>query len=422
MPRQAPKMKRIILRKTMILPDDTLEYWGFFLLKGATVKLKVCSKHEGSRIMVVKGEKNLRTCGLLEHNQKKNGASFNPEKSKVKVTFEHHEEIRNEVHSNNHNLPVGRDNIAIDDESSYNHGGEDLSETEKKPQKHRAHPKFTLIDTTDRDLAQSPPRSEMGQRLRRSHAQQTVDYQLWPHLPPHQARDKRDTIFDGRIAHGGNNQEAVNKGKIVEGKLVESESSESSFENGLFDCFDGNILAAREFNSSKDCAPSSTFNHSSYMTTVHEVDVDGYYYYIFYSDNDLDQNEINAVFEIQKPTYLYSNISETKQCSNSTLCSFPMKMWVLVQFIQRCLITRAITISLIFNYVVCFAHTGWAMKSSSWRFQLVMASSTKRMMWQFSIRSAFRACRSTSFFQLPYSFWFSAVPSFNSRLSLLAII
>lgn len=70
----------------MVLPDDTLEYWGFYLLKGATVALKVCSRYDGSRILVVKGERNLRTCGLLEHNKNKFGPHFNSEHGQVLVS------------------------------------------------------------------------------------------------------------------------------------------------------------------------------------------------------------------------------------------------------------------------------------------------------------------------------------------------
>lgn len=36
--------KHIRLKKSMLLPDDTLEYWGFYLLKGASVALSVCSR------------------------------------------------------------------------------------------------------------------------------------------------------------------------------------------------------------------------------------------------------------------------------------------------------------------------------------------------------------------------------------------
>lgn len=78
--------KHIRLKKSMVLPDDTLEYWGFYLLKGATVALKVCSRYDGSRILVVKGERNLRTCGLLEHNKNKFGPHFNSEHGQVLVS------------------------------------------------------------------------------------------------------------------------------------------------------------------------------------------------------------------------------------------------------------------------------------------------------------------------------------------------
>lgn len=36
------KHERLI--KSMTLPDDTLEYWGFYLLEGATVIISVCSR------------------------------------------------------------------------------------------------------------------------------------------------------------------------------------------------------------------------------------------------------------------------------------------------------------------------------------------------------------------------------------------
>lgn len=43
-PEIASYKKHIRLKKSMNLPDDTFEYWGFYLLKGATVLLSVCSR------------------------------------------------------------------------------------------------------------------------------------------------------------------------------------------------------------------------------------------------------------------------------------------------------------------------------------------------------------------------------------------
>lgn len=39
------KKKYFNLKKNMILPDDTLEYWGFFLNKGSIVNLSLCSRY-----------------------------------------------------------------------------------------------------------------------------------------------------------------------------------------------------------------------------------------------------------------------------------------------------------------------------------------------------------------------------------------
>jgi len=44
MPNLSPNRKHIRLKKSMTLPDDTLEYWGFYLLNGSTVVLSVCSR------------------------------------------------------------------------------------------------------------------------------------------------------------------------------------------------------------------------------------------------------------------------------------------------------------------------------------------------------------------------------------------
>ncbi|XP_046402800.1 uncharacterized protein LOC124168517 isoform X2 [Ischnura elegans] len=69
-PKISDNRKYIHLKKSMSLPDDTLEYWGFYLLKGSKVVVTVCSRYDGGRVMLVRGERNLKTCGLLQHNSR----------------------------------------------------------------------------------------------------------------------------------------------------------------------------------------------------------------------------------------------------------------------------------------------------------------------------------------------------------------
>ena len=51
--------------RTMMLKDDIKEYWGFYLLKGSTVKLSVCARHEGASFFVVRGVKDAKRCAFL---------------------------------------------------------------------------------------------------------------------------------------------------------------------------------------------------------------------------------------------------------------------------------------------------------------------------------------------------------------------
>lgn len=345
----------------MILPDDTLEYWGFYLMKGATVELKVCSRYDGSRILVVKGERNLRTCGLMDHNKNKFGANFNAEQSQVKVTFETAAEIVNsaDIMLKEENQKLA-DVPPVDDEAMLNHGGEDLADFEDETRK--KHKDFAAnylkvgknaisdshqkpVDTGDevknnpvdqhqnvtsskhhrRRKVQDKQREGLDnkEKLRRRRSHKHNNNIHVHHEDSYRTRDRRDTTrLDGGINHGGNAQSF----------LPNSESeSISSFENALLECYDGNILVAKSFDPSNNCMSVKSLEQGKHLVSTHEVNSDGYYYYIFYSDNDYDSNNIHAVFDIYKPTYLYSNISETKGCINTTECRFPIQMYALTR-------------------------------------------------------------------------------------------
>jgi hypothetical protein len=140
---------------------------------------------------------------------------------------------------------------------------------------------------------------EIGQRAKRA-----------AHLAP-------THLLDGGVEHGGN------AGNGTEGD--DTDSSVSSFENSLLTCYDGHILLAQSFLPSPMCTNVHVLEKHGTMETVHEVIADGYYYYIFYSDNDYVQNDIHAIFNIHKPTYQYAKHS--RACFNQTECTFPVTFW-----------------------------------------------------------------------------------------------
>lgn len=345
--------KHIRLKKSMRLPDDTLEYWGFYLLSGATVTLKACSRFEGGRILVVRGDRNLRTCGLLEHNLKK-GPHLDKEYKQVQVTFEMAaQEVV--VKENNINLNIkniSNKNLDKNDETTdeekivmkdLNTAEEDLTDDDSEIERlkkfaekfieqriHRQrnittpehlHTSTNCKDNKDKNCSSEHPLPHKHSKRHSRRKQQDIEQilKLREELnEPDTVRQKRETGYklDAAIDHGGN---AIN--------YTHKESSMSSFENDLFTCYDGQILVTQAFPPSNLCSDVNFLDKGVRMRISHEVNSDGYYYYIFYSDNDLISNDIHALFDIYKPTFQYFNTSDTKKCVNKTECSFQVSFF-----------------------------------------------------------------------------------------------
>ncbi|XP_031348884.1 uncharacterized protein LOC116174985 isoform X2 [Photinus pyralis] len=277
--------KHIRLRKAMSLPDDTLEYWGFYLLKGATVNLKVCSRYDGARILVVRGEKNLQTCGLMERNFSKIGATMHREYKQVKVTFESAEDAKDHILTE---PPLMDGGEIVDD---FHPHSEDLLLDKTKH-----HSSKITKDELQHDLLVDDDKDKVN-------------------------RVKRDTghLLDTKIEHGGNALNFTDSSS--------EETSASSFETSLLDCYNGQILLTEAFPPSHLCTGTHYLENGERMETIHSIVSDGYYYYIFYSDNDREVNDIYGVFDIHKPTLLVPTGSEAKTCNNITECVFPMEFW-----------------------------------------------------------------------------------------------
>ncbi|XP_033228172.1 uncharacterized protein LOC117180007 isoform X2 [Belonocnema kinseyi] len=347
--------KHLRLKKSMTLPDDTLEYWGFYLMKGASVALSVCSRFQGASILVVKGERNLRTCGLLEHNKNKARATgiFLPEADQqVKITFESNaQEIHSKETTNNPreesqsspntktNLKINQEEIdaqiakkkkIIDDEESnkiirHTHRKHKLHKLSNKIEtKHISHHLQNSKETPDAlnskenriNLLKSELHAEKADTAEED-SEENGEPKLNKRNKRHQEPVDPSKLLDQGIRHGGNAGEK-------NGTLSEEDSSVSSFENGLLTCYGGQVLLSQEFNASEHCLDVSFLINGKHMQTRHDVVEPGYYYYIFYSDNDFVSNDIHAVFDIYKPTLQYENV--THACINKTECTFSLPL------------------------------------------------------------------------------------------------
>ncbi|XP_011552533.3 uncharacterized protein LOC105384069 isoform X1 [Plutella xylostella] len=280
------KRKHIRLKKSMTLPDDTLEYWGFYLFKGAKVELKACSRYEGSKILVVKGDNILNTCGILEDSTNKADRHLIEKPEHVSVTLENPqrkqeeaEEVFNTLDDEEDEALLATRNIIqhdINKHSKFNHPGEN---------KHH--------DGSLRNIQSTVNKNKVKRDIK---------------SPP---LHNPNTVLDAGVYHGGN---AFNS--------TTTDSSVSSFELSLLECYSGNMLINEYFPYSTKCNGSNYLEKTTTLKVTHDVLQDGYYYYIFYSDNDIVQNDIHAIFDIYKPTFQYTNMSESKVCVNQTECEF----------------------------------------------------------------------------------------------------
>jgi hypothetical protein len=218
MPEHSQKRKHIRLKKSMTLPDDTLEYWGFYLMKGATVALKVCSAYEGSRILVVKDGRQLKTCGLMEHNLNKFGPTFNSEHSQVKVTFEGEAEVMNFGSVGDFDVTTKKPHKKHkkpEDEEKQNHAGEDLTDhqesisldTNRNPKKS---PKHQIVENSLektenlKNPSNNSEHQERKHRLRHQKKKNATESSVEETTTVEPNRRKRDTILDRGNIHGGN--------------------------------------------------------------------------------------------------------------------------------------------------------------------------------------------------------------------------
>lgn len=263
-PKLATKRRHIQLKKSMTLPDDTLEYWGFFLFAGATVELRGCSRYEGSKILVVKGDKILNTCGILDGDKYKKDPLLIENHGHVSVTLENPRNKKREVPQHNY-------------------------ETEDEP---------WLIENNSYEMDE----------LKTKHKRDT-----------NKVLHNPNTVLDAGVNHGGNAPNLTVK--------PSEDKSVSSFEVNLYDCYQDNILMNEFFPYSTQCNNTKYLEEITTLKVDHQVTSDGYYYYIFYSDNDFVNNDIHAIFDIYKPTFQYSNMSESKMCLNKTECQFDVEMF-----------------------------------------------------------------------------------------------
>lgn len=341
-------------------------------------------RFEGASILVVKGERNLQTCGLLEHNNEREQALHVPAANKqVKIIYESNareiesnkilgpdkmyntSDMQSHANINSKDLLKKKFKVSATDNSTRVHNANPISPKVEKHlemlykkaasyvHKHTDYNRKTIVNNTrdTRNAANKQHNTKKNKRRRtgnntdsipkrsrkmrikklerilysyttseRNMYKRTMEVE---NTSPNAKKVKRSrelimppSLLDQGIRHGGNADKNMSESSDM--------SSVSSFEYNLFNCYGGSILLAYEFEPSDQCTDVNYLLNGKHTQTRHHVEDNGYYYYIFYSDNDIVSNDIYAFFDIRKPIFQYENI--TKSCINQTECSFSLNM------------------------------------------------------------------------------------------------
>jgi hypothetical protein len=248
---------------------------------------------------VVKGEKNLEICGLLKHTSSpKHPHVEEPDDETMLITFQ---ETLDE-----------KPKPSVDAQEEENVGGEVTDPPEED--------NSMLTETNDTlsvNISALPTLETNRHPVRHLRSKLRHKRDVTTFTPRFMGR--QDTAhFEGGIEHGGNTANFTEHPE-------DADSSISSFESELLNCFSGKTLFQRGFAAGGKACETSMANWTGSLRVQHTIPSKGHFYYIFYSDNDLETNTINARFEINATTYNFTLAAH--KCLNATKCSFDLRFF-----------------------------------------------------------------------------------------------
>ncbi|XP_059475650.1 uncharacterized protein LOC132196789 isoform X2 [Neocloeon triangulifer] len=388
---------KVSMIRHMVLEDDMKEYWGFYLLPGSEVHIKVCSRWPGASLIAIKGHKHLRDCAyigdnsseeedeLLDTDRNVSPRDSTTEKLARKAATDQTTTSKTEPTVNNGTAPprgapnplvnegrINDDPITSEEAldellskvSSLGPSGQralkklahQLHSKEKKDVKGDSEKDQLMAQLLQELLKASGSKLQLmtlqeeiksiDARARRSAKRDNVELQeLLEEVVKERKinfvlnRSKRladladelhgrmdpseDAAFEEGLEPDGI---ADTRGKILENTTNDRSNDEfwssfSSSEETLMQC--EGLLVYMPLDSSSECsAPGSAATMSHTNTYSYTAPTSGYYFFVFNSENEIQENLISVEFSLARTTYNTS--MRVAQCDNTTTCAFPL--------------------------------------------------------------------------------------------------
>jgi hypothetical protein len=282
--------------------------------------------------MVVKGTKNLKHCALLDPSPNPDQVDpweddVSAQGGEIKVTFQQgeHDIVQNQ--DGQYEDPRNRDNNGTSKakgkrvyktnrktkDKAVPQKGVQTAHESMKVNRHRHRPRQNrTMNSTVRTNESTTTLSSILNNNNRSKRNtqddtETQDYAVYDEEDHHDDGDGNEEEIEEEeeeedsppnpVGVEADELDLEDKGRREDDTIDEEDirSSGSSFAKNLWSCYGGDTLFTQSFSASSRCvSQDNMMKHAIRMRTVHEVTATGYYYYIFYSDNDIVSNDIFA--------------------------------------------------------------------------------------------------------------------------------
>ncbi|RLU19223.1 hypothetical protein DMN91_007780 [Ooceraea biroi] len=358
----------ISMIRQLIMEDDMKEYWGFYLLRGSVVTVSTCVRWPGASLTIIHGHKNLHECAFIGDDSSEeleelleianeqgfldmNGSAQAEHPSNIpeKMTragqdvYFHHE--GHSLRLNTSTLPGYSHQLGsheLDAQTMRNILSQLLAKTldTKKKQKENPHHHYEAVfkDITniDKPPARTPnPKNPESNKMIDRFNQSEETSKTNANTPRKSIKEqeefetKRVSSAEGMLHPDGiaEDRGTVNETTLNDRSNSEFWSSFSSSEERLLEC--KGLILNLPLTPHHYCIPGMESRHSkaSFANAVtYRVPLNGYYFFVFNSENEVQPNYVRVQFDLLKTVYNTSN--PVYACKNTTKeCSLPFKMF-----------------------------------------------------------------------------------------------
>ncbi|CAG0897061.1 unnamed protein product [Darwinula stevensoni] len=308
------------LRKQIAIGDDVRRYWGFYLLAGSRLTVRACARWPGGLLLVIKDTPNLRYCAIIgEEDSMQDDSSLESGHKDTHVGVGSAQKEKDDHFSRLMKILSGR----FDDRNGT------LGETSQEI--------FRILSALNKNKQTSGELVSAFNLTREEALPAAVENGTRSEYNLEDLRHSNESVPESDLEESIKDkaeEEDLPTGTYVTGHLSQNhtddqsnseyKSSFSSSEEALLTC--RGVLLNLDLEPTHECTNSNPLWHANASVEwTQNITVDGYYYVVFGSENEIQPNAI--LFELEVDRVVFELDHATPGCRNATTCDIPLSFW-----------------------------------------------------------------------------------------------